>query len=224
MDLTIASGKETKAGQHRRLRAGCSARCSITKGPFPCAPFYPPLAFSFAPELLAPAMAEPGFEDQLISLLPRLRRFAHALTGSATDADDVVQIGCIKALRGRDGFTPGTRLDSWLFRILQNAWRDELRRRGARPEGASVELDLEIADETDRLGDRTTLAAVRRAMQRLPDDQREALALVSVEGLTYAEAAAALDVPLGTLMSRVARGRQRLRRLVDGEPAVAQGT
>ena len=174
-------------------------------------------------------MPEPGlpaaaFEDQLIAMLPRLRRFAHALTGSPADADDVVQTGCIKALRGRDGWQPGTRLDSWLFRILQNTWRDELRRRKVRPEGTSVELDMDIEDELDRLGDRTTLAAVRRAMQLLPDEQREALALVSIEGLPYAEAAAILEVPIGTLMSRIARGRQRLRRLVDGEPAVVEGT
>jgi len=163
-------------------------------------------------------MAELGFEDELISLLPRLRRFAHSLTGSPADADDVVQIGCIKALRGRDGWAPGTRLDSWLFRILQNTWRDELRRRKVRPEGTAVELDLDLPDEVDRLGDRATLASVRRAMQRLPEDQREALALVSVEGLPYAEAADILGVPIGTLMSRVARARQRLRQLVDGEP------
>ena len=174
-------------------------------------------------------MAEPGaslpdFEDQLISLLPRLRRFARSLTGSSADADDIVQSGCIKALRGQAGFSQGTRLDSWLFRILQNTWRDELRRRSARPEGAAVELDLDLPDEVDRLGDRATLAAVRSAMRHLPEEQREALTLVSVEGLPYAEAAAILDVPIGTLMSRVSRGRQRLRRLVDGEPALSEGS
>ena len=163
-----------------------------------------------------------GFEDQLVSLLPRLRRFARSLTGSAVEAEDVVQAGCIKALRSRAGFTPGTRLDSWLFRILQNTWRDELRRRSVRPEGASVELDHDLPDDVDRLGDRATLAAVRRAMALLPEEQREALALVSVEGLPYAEAAAVLEIPIGTLMSRVARGRQRLRRLVDGEPVTSE--
>ncbi len=174
--------------------------------------------------MTAPGLPSASFEDQLIAMLPRLRRFAHALTGTLADADDVVQTGCIKALRGQAGWQPGTRLDSWLFRILQNTWRDELRRRRVRPEGASVELDMDIEDELDRLGDRTTLAAVRRAMQLLPDEQREALALVSIEGLPYAEAAAILEVPIGTLMSRIARGRQRLRRLVDGEPAVVEGT
>ena len=163
-------------------------------------------------------MAEPAFEDALISLLPRLRRFAHSLTGNLADADDVVQLGCMKALRGRAGWPPGTRLDSWLFRILQNTWRDELRRQKVRPEGHSVELETDLPDELDRLGDRATLAAVRQAMQRLPEEQREALALVSVEGLPYAEAAELLGVPIGTLMSRVARARQRLRRLVDGAP------
>lgn len=167
-------------------------------------------------------MADLGFEDELISLLPRLRRFAHSLTGNLADADDVVQMGCIKALRGRDGWTPGTRLDSWLFRILQNTWRDELRRKKVRPEGTAVELELDIPDETDRLGDRATLASVRRAMQRLPEEQREALSLVSVEGLPYAEAADILGVPVGTLMSRVARARQRLRQLVDGEPVAVK--
>jgi RNA polymerase sigma-70 factor, ECF subfamily len=163
-----------------------------------------------------------GFEDQLVSMLPRLRRFARSLTGSAVEAEDIVQTGCIKALRNRDSFTPGTRFDSWLFRILQNTWRDELRRRAVRPEGTSVELDCDVPDEVDRLGDRATLAAVRRAMALLPEEQREALALVSVEGLPYAEAAAILEVPIGTLMSRVSRGRQRLRRLVDGEPVTSE--
>ena len=165
-----------------------------------------------------------GFEDQLVGMLPRLRRFARSLTGSAVDAEDIVQTGCIKALRSRESFTPGTRLDSWLFRILQNTWRDELRRRSVRPEGTAVELDQNLPDEVDRLGDRATLAGVRRAMTLLPEDQREALALVSVEGLPYAEAAAILAVPVGTLMSRVARGRQKLRRLVDGEPATSEGS
>lgn len=172
--------------------------------------------------MLEPRVPPSGFEDQLVGLLPRLRRFARSLTGSAVEAEDLVQAGCIKALRGRQGFAAGTRLDSWLFRILQNAWRDELRRRRVRPEGASVELNHDLADEMDRLGDRATLAAVRRAMTLLPEEQREALALVSVEGLPYAEAAAILEIPVGTLMSRVARGRQRLRRLVDGEPATRE--
>lgn len=172
--------------------------------------------------MIEPQRSSLGFEDQLVGLLPRLRRFARSLTGSAAEAEDIVQAGCIKALRNRAGFTPGTRLDSWLFRILQNTWRDELRRRSVRPEGASVELDHDLPDEVDRLGDRATLAAVRRAMALLPEEQREALALVSVEGLPYAEAAAILDIPIGTLMSRVARGRQRLRRLIDGEPATSE--
>lgn len=152
------------------------------------------------------------FQIALVALLPRLRRFARALARDAADADDVVQIAVERALKARDQWQPGTRMDSWLFRIVRNAWIDETRTRGRHarifaPEedGASVG-----ADPAPALEARIDLGKAQTAMQRLPNEQREAIALVLVEGLGYAEAADVLGIPIGTLTSRLLRGRAAL--------------
>ena len=152
------------------------------------------------------------FGDDLLEMLPRLRRFALSLTRSADISDDLVQITCQKALSGRDGFKPGTRFDAWLFRILRNTWIDMARQQGTR--GPAVDLDtageiqgVDGASETEhRLMLRRTLAAI----EDLPDEQREVLLLVCVEELSYRETADVLDVAMGTVMSRLARARRKL--------------
>lgn len=157
------------------------------------------------------------FAHDLIALLPRLRRFARALAADADEADDLVQTACEKALRGRHGFVPGTRLDAWMFRILRNVFLDA-RRASASRGGAHAPLEAaeEIAgwDGRSLLETRLLLERAREAMTRLPVEQREVLALVCIEGLSYAEAAEVLQVPLGTVMSRLARGRARLSALL----------
>lgn len=164
-----------------------------------------------------------AFRRELVDLLPRLRRFARALTGHADRADDLVQAACEKALARSHQWQQGTRLDSWMYRILQTTWIDD-RRTAAHHQSHLEEVPLEsVADPgaLRHLEARTTLAAVRQAMRALPDPQRAVLGLVCVEGLSYREAADALGVPVGTVMSRLARARLSLDRMVGaGEATV----
>ena len=156
------------------------------------------------------------FSDQLIAVLPRLRRFARGLTGSATEADDVVQAACERALAREHQFQEGTRFDSWMFRIVQTIWIDQLRARDVRKEDGDVAEERLGSDAAVRgIEARLALAEVRRAVQRLPVDQRTTLMLVTVEGLSYKEAAAVAGVPVGTIMSRLARARIALQQQLD---------
>lgn len=153
----------------------------------------------------------------MIALLPRLRRFAFGLTGSMDEADDLVQAACERALSRLHQWQPGTRLDSWLYRITQTLWIDQARVCKNRGD----QVDSEVLEQLPASGGRSaegehTLARVSAAMDRLPEEQRLVLVLVSVEGLSYQEAAAVLDIPVGTVMSRLARARKRLHALVHG--------
>jgi RNA polymerase sigma-70 factor (ECF subfamily) len=161
-----------------------------------------------------------NIQDQIVALLPRLRRFARNLVRDPHDADDVVQIAVERALRRLDQWHRDARLDSWLFKIVRNAWIDEVRARARRakilmPEEAGEQVGVALMEqEIDRLSTETALA-------RLPEDQRLAVGLVLVEGLSYKDAAEVLEVPIGTLTSRLARGREALQgmlRLPEGEP------
>lgn len=153
---------------------------------------------------------------QLVALLPRLRRFAHGLTGSVEEGDDLVQSACERALSRIDQWQQGTRLDSWMFRIVQTVWIDRVRKR------REVALDpkawerLPGVDGVHQAETRSELAAVRRLVGELPEEQRTVLLLVSVDGLSYREAAEALDLPVGTVMSRLSRARLHIgRRLTE---------
>lgn len=156
--------------------------------------------------------ASERFGDQLVAVLPRLRRFARGLTGSGVEADDLVQAACERALARRHQFQEGTRFDSWMFRIVQTIWIDQIRSREVRKSDGDIGEDRLGSDEpVRRVEARLTLAEVRRAVDRLPPDQRAALLLVTVEGLSYKEAAEVVDVPVGTIMSRLARARIALQ-------------
>ena len=159
-------------------------------------------------------------KQQLTALLPRLRRFACVLTGSVDEADDLVQAACERGLRSLEQWQVGTRLDSWMFKIMQNLWIDQTRARKAR--GAVVELDaarnLSGDDGRRRTEASLTLERVRASMAGLPEEQRIVLALISVEGLSYKEAAESLGVPIGTVTSRLARARRRLHAAAFGTP------
>ena len=149
------------------------------------------------------------FERELLALVPRLRRFARSLARDAADADDLVQASLERALKARDQWTPGTRLDAWMMRIVRNAWIDEARARARRnqtfvDEAAGADVS---SDEHHDIERRAELRDVDRAMATLPDEQREVIALVLVEGFAYREAADLLDIPIGTLTSRLTRGR-----------------
>lgn len=153
-----------------------------------------------------------GLEREIVGLLPRLRRFARALARAPADADDLVQLTVERALTRRDQWRAGTRLDSWMFRIMKNAWIDETRAR-SRQGGlfAPAEAGERVGDDgAGAMEARLAAAEVERAMARLPADQRLAVALVLVEGLSYQEAADVLEIPAGTLTSRLVRGRMAL--------------
>jgi RNA polymerase sigma-70 factor, ECF subfamily len=162
-------------------------------------------------------LAEP-IRDQLVVLLPRLRRFARALARDAHDADDLVQVAVERALQRLNQFRAGTRLDSWMFGIIRNAWIDETRSRRRRDKVlAPEELGEHVADAASEAHiQRLSLEA---AMERLPEEQRLAVALVLVEGLAYKEAAEVLEVPIGTVTSRLARARATLEALLGGREA-----
>ena len=157
-----------------------------------------------------------NIHEQIVALLPRLRRFARNLARNPHDADDVVQIAVERALTRLDQWRSDARLDSWMFKIVRNAWIDELRSRGRRDK---VFLAAEAGEHvgTDSMARETDLLAVQSAMAGLPQEQREAVSLVLVEGLPYREAADVLDVPIGTLTSRLARGREALQAMLGTE-------
>ena len=152
--------------------------------------------------------------DQIAALLPRLRRFARNLTRDPHDADDVVQIAIERALTRLDQWRPEARLDGWMFKIVRNAWIDEIRSRGRRNRiFADAAAGENVGESTmDRDSD---LLSVQAAMARLPEDQRAAVSLVLIEGLPYKDAAEVLEIPIGTLTSRLARGREALQALLE---------
>lgn len=150
------------------------------------------------------------FDQALLELLPRLRRFACGLAGSIADGDDLCQMTIERAIARRDQYRDGTRLDSWMYRIMRNLWIDEKRADRRRVQtfvgeeaGASVGMDG--AQESS-----VELTMVDRALASLPHEQREAVLLVMVEGYAYREAAEIVGCPVGTLNSRLVRGRDAL--------------
>jgi RNA polymerase sigma-70 factor (ECF subfamily) len=148
----------------------------------------------------------------MVNLLPRLRRFARALTQVSSDADDLVQLTVEKCLRERAQWATGTKLDSWMFTAMRNAWIDETRLRSRRRESADG------ADEAEQVADGSVASedlkvqamSVQAAMAALPSDQRVVVALVLVDGMSYQEAAELLGIPEGTLTSRLSRARATL--------------
>lgn len=157
-----------------------------------------------------------AFSQQLIEVIPRLRRFTRSLTRSAADADDIAQAAIEKALIHQASWKPGTRLDSWIYRIAQNLWRDELRahRRRAEPlEGLEIAGD----DGRDSFVRLIEVGEVAEQFHRLPEEQRMVISLVVLDGLSYQEAADVLEVPVGTVMSRLARARGKLAAMMPAE-------
>jgi RNA polymerase sigma-70 factor (ECF subfamily) len=153
-----------------------------------------------------------GMQPRIIALLPRLRRFCEGLAGTPYDGDDLMQATVERALTRAHQFDEGTRLDSWMYRIAQNLHID--RARSQKRRGTSVDLEAAEAltgDDGRQITEaRSDLAAAQAVLQALPEDQRATFLLVVVEGLSYREAAEAMQVPIGTVMSRIARARQRI--------------
>ena len=155
------------------------------------------------------------FEEELSALLPRLRRFAHALSRNSADADDLTQMTIERALRSKDQWRPGTRLHSWACTIMRNLWIDTVRSRSRKEafEAPAVEVE-KMADGGGSLEASVELNRVMAAMQKLPEEQREIVALILVEGFGYREASEMLQLPIGTVSSRLVRGRTALLQLL----------
>ena len=153
-----------------------------------------------------------AFGEALIRLLPHLRRYALSLSRRADLADDLVQTTVERAIRASASYDPAVRLEPWLFRITRNAFIDMTRRQ--RTEGVQVdvfEMPEALSDDGDRAVEaRLMLRATQAAMKDLPPEQAEILHLICVEELSYAEAATVLDIPKGTVMSRLSRARLAL--------------
>jgi RNA polymerase sigma factor (sigma-70 family) len=159
--------------------------------------------------------AEDGFAADLLGALPRLRRYAIALVGDRTLADDLVQDSVERALKNRAALKDDRKLFGWLRTIVHNLYMDMLRERRSR--GTSVDLD-EMANSLSvsvAPNDRTATLDFVRAMDGLSADHRQILLLVGMEGLSYREVADELDIPIGTVMSRLARARDQLRSRLD---------
>ena len=158
------------------------------------------------------------FESELAQLLPRLRRFAYSLSRNGAEADDLAQATLERALRSRDQWQPDTRLDAWLYRIMRNLWIDTVRARGRReareaPEEAAKDIG---EDPRDAMHASMELQRAMRAMESLPDEQREVVALILIEGFGYREVSEMLGLPIGTVSSRLVRGRTALLDMLGG--------
>ena len=172
------------------------------------------------------------FEELALPLLPALYNVAHWLTRNPTDAEDLVQETLLKALRGFPGFEPGSNFKAWIFRILRNTF---LTSRSGLAARYTVSLDQELAEDAEgragfhpesavdretpelnviRLADR---AAVHKAMEQLPPLLLEVVLLCDIEEMKYKEIAAVLSIPIGTVMSRIARARTHLRQSLGGQ-------
>ena len=159
-----------------------------------------------------------SLRDDIAAEIPRLRRYARVLLRDATAADDLVQDCLERAISREHLFQPGTNLRAWLFTIMHNLHVNAIGRTRRMvpvdPNDSTVEERRAVSPAQ---GDRLVVRDLERALDALSVEQRAVILLIGVEGLSYAEAAGVLEVPMGTIMSRLARGRERLRRLMDGE-------
>lgn len=156
------------------------------------------------------------FLSELQACLPILWRYAYSLTRNRDAADDLVQDCVERALKKRDLWKPEGSLKSWLMTILLNIYRNQIRTCNNRPGSTAID-DLVIEPAaTETLSGRLDLNDTARALQQLPDEQREVLLLIALGGMAYKEAAQSLGIPIGTLMSRLGRARANLRDILNG--------
>jgi RNA polymerase sigma-70 factor, ECF subfamily len=165
-----------------------------------------------SPDTLA---ADQLFRDQLVALIPSLRSFARGLCGWRDMADDMVQEAMLRGWAARASYTPGTNFRAWMFMILRNQFYTTLRK-----DKRMTSWDPEVAErvlvEAPAQQDAIHVADVAKALQKLPAEQREVLLLIGANGATYEEAAEIVGCAIGTIKSRLARGRRALTLLIDG--------
>ncbi|MBV9286699.1 MAG: sigma-70 family RNA polymerase sigma factor [Hyphomicrobiales bacterium] len=165
-------------------------------------------------------MPSTSFKDELIAEIKNLRAFAISLSGSVSLADDLVQETLLRAWSKSDKFQPGTSLRAWLFTILRNIYYSNYRKRAREvqdSEGAYARRLIVSGDQESHLD----LEDFRKALAKLPAEQREVLTLVGASGLSYEEAAAICDVEIGTIKSRLSRARSKLVELLGLEEGAA---
>jgi RNA polymerase sigma-70 factor, ECF subfamily len=160
-------------------------------------------------------MSMSNFARLLQSEIPRLRRYARALTRDAARADDLVQSCLVRAIAKEHLWEPGTDLRAWLFTILHNQNVNEVRRSVREGVAVAVEDVAPVLTAPPRASACLQLRDLERAITLLPEEQRQVILLVGLEGMRYEEVAAVLDIPIGTVRSRLSRGREMLRRLMD---------
>jgi RNA polymerase sigma-70 factor (ECF subfamily) len=160
-------------------------------------------------------MSMNDFAQLLQNEIPRLRRYARALARDAARADDLVQSCLVRAIAKEHLWEPGTDLRAWLFTILHNQNVSEIRRSVREGVVVAVEDVAPVLTVAPRAGASLQLRDLERAIRLLPEEQRQVILLVGLEGMRYEEVAAVLDIPIGTVRSRLSRGREMLRRLMD---------
>jgi RNA polymerase sigma-70 factor, ECF subfamily len=166
------------------------------------------------------------FRDQLVEQVPRLRRYARALMSNREHADDLVQDTLERALSKTEFFEKGTDLRAWLFTVMHNLYVNTIRKASMRAMHVGVE-DEGVAERdemavTPNPAGSLELRDLDFALQQLPLDQREVVLLVGLEEMSYSDVALTLDIPIGTVMSRLSRGRERLRSLMSGKVPAAR--
>jgi RNA polymerase sigma-70 factor (ECF subfamily) len=160
--------------------------------------------------------AETAVREGLPNCFPKLWRFCMALTGKRDIADDLAQTTCLRAIEKAALFQPGTHLDRWLFVMARRIWLNELRRSSIRQAGSFDDADQSLLDDKKPDAETNILAReVFAKVNTLPEAQRTAALLVFVEGYKYSETAEVLDIPIGTVMSRVAAARKTLLRQME---------
>ena len=163
---------------------------------------------------------EKVLRQQIVGLFPRLRRFARGLTRDPDQADDLIQAACERALQRLEQFREGSRIDSWMYRIIYTRWIDEMRKDNNRTANLVV-LRNEDSFKSDANRASSQIAHsldIHKALEMLSEEHRAAIMLVSVEGYSYTEASTVLNVPVGTVASRVARARTLLGKLLSRRP------
>ena len=160
--------------------------------------------------------ADEAFRDQLVAIIPQLRSFARGLCGWRDMADDLAQDTMTRAWAARASFTPGTNFRAWIFMIMRNQFYTSIRK-----SARTTSLDPEVAERTlvqmPEQQHHIHIADVAKALQKLPSQQREVLLLIGANGISYEEAAEIIGCAIGTVKSRLARGRRALAALIDGE-------
>ena len=162
-----------------------------------------------------------GNDEHIATHIPQLRRYARALTGDYTAAEDLVQDTLERAWKRIGQWRLGSDLRAWLFTIMHNLYVNQLkadsRKQGQPPEQATLDLSVRPTQE-----DRLELRDLNKALRRLSNEQREVLLLVGLEQMSYEEVAKVLGIPIGTVMSRLSRGRDQLRAMMEGSSAAPQ--